>query len=63
MNAEMWKAFGSMRVKALVGLCCTIYTTGVWPEDRMRTVLVHFEIRSQTTRCDEHRTIIPVVHA
>ena len=44
--AEMWKVLGT---ETFVGLCCTIYNTGVWPEDWMRSVLTLIEKKPQTT--------------
>ena len=60
--AEMWETIGTVGVDTFVELCSNIYRTGVWPEDWVESVLIPIEKKSQTTRCEEHRTISLIVH-
>ena len=59
----MWKAIGTVGADTFVELCSNIYRTGVWSEDWLESVLIPIEKKSQTTRCEEHRTISLMVHA
>ena len=61
--AEMWKAIGKVGVDKFVELCSTIYRTEVWLEDWLESVLIPIEKKSQTKRCEKHRTISLTVHA
>ena len=60
--AEMWKTIGTVGVDTFVELCSNIYRTRVWPEDWVESVLIPIEKKSQTTRCEEHRTISLIAH-
>ena len=55
--AEMWKTIGTVGVDTFVELWSNIYRTGVWPEDWLELVLIPIEKKSESTRCEEHRTI------
>ena len=59
----MWKAVGTVGIDTFVELCSTIYRTGVWPEDWLESVVIPIEKKSQTTICEECRTISLVMNA
>ena len=59
----MWRTIGTVGIDAFVELCCTRYKTGVWLDDWLESVLIPLEKKSLTKRCEEHKTISPIVHA
>ena len=61
--AEVWKTIGTVGVDTFVELCSNIYRTGVWPEDWLELVLIPIEKKSESTRCEEHRTISLIAYA
>lgn len=39
----MWKGIDTVGLDTFVGLCNTTYTTGVWPQDWLESVLIPIE--------------------
>jgi hypothetical protein len=61
--AEMLKKFGTKATEILIRLCQDIYTTGIWPEDFLQSVMIPLQKKPNATKCEDYRTISLISHA
>ena len=47
----------------LTRICQDIYTTGVWPEDFLQSIIIPIKKKPNDTACEDHRTINLLTHA
>ena len=47
----------------LTRICQDIYTTGVWPEDFLQSIIIPIKKKPNATACLDHRTISLLTHA
>ncbi len=57
------KPLGEIATGELTKLTNQIYTTGVWPEDHTKAIMIPLEKKKNTNKCEEHRTISLISHA
>ena len=60
---EMIQNLGEKAKAELVKLCQQIYTSGEWPQDFMKTVIIPLQKKPNATDCSDHRTISLISHA
>jgi hypothetical protein len=61
--AEMLKSLDEKAMKELIKICQEIYTSGIWPEDYLQSIMVPIQKKPNATRCEDHRTISLITHA
>jgi hypothetical protein len=61
--AEFLKMLEGEALKELVELCMEIYTTGIWPEDFTKSVMIPIPKKSNAVDCADYRTISLISHA
>ena len=60
--SEFLKVLGERGQKTIADLCNQMYKEGTWPEDFTRCVLIPLEKKTNTVKCEEHRTISLIAH-
>jgi len=60
---KMLKCIGEKAIEELIEICQQIYTTGEWPSDFLQTVMIPLEKKTNTTECQDYRTISLISHA
>src|SRR6266576_1795586 len=60
---EVLKCLDDRGIQEIVKLCNRIYTTGEWPKDFVRTVMIPIPKKQGTRKCEEYRTISLISHA
>ena len=50
-------------MKEIIKICQEIYTSGIWPEDYLHSIMVPIKKKPNATRCEDHRTISLITHA
>ena len=61
--AEMLKSLDEKAMKEIIKICQEIYTSGIWPEDYLHSIMVPIKKKPNATRCEDHRTISLITHA
>src|SRR6218665_3169629 len=61
--AEMLKSLEEGAMTELTRICQDIYTTGVWPEDFLQSIIIPIKKKPNATACEDHRTISLITHA
>ena len=61
--AEMLKSLEEGAMKELIGICQDIYTSGVWPEDFLQSIIIPIKKKPNATACEDHRIISLLTHA
>ena len=63
ITSEMWKALGSFGVEKLTQLFNSIYDTGSFPEDLVKSIFIPLPKKPMATECGDHRLISLMPHA
>src|SRR6218665_3309543 len=59
----MLKSLEEGAMTELTRICQDIYTTGVWPEDFLQSIIIPIKKKPNATACEDHRTISLLTHA
>src|SRR3984885_14147392 len=61
--AEMLKSLDERAMKEIIKICQKIYTSGIWPEDYLQSIMVPIKKKPNASKCEDHRTISLITHA
>jgi len=61
--AEMLKNLGDQGTEELKNICKQIYSTGEWPDDFTKAIMIPLQKKQNATECGDHRTISLISHA
>ena len=50
-------------LKKLVEFCMEVYSTGIWPDDFTKSVMIPIPKKANTVECSEYRMISLISHA
>ena len=63
ITSEMWRSLGSFGVEKLTQLFNSIYDTGQFPEDLVKSIFIPLPKKPMATECGDHRLISLMPHA
>ena len=63
ITSEMWKALGPFGVEKLTLLFNSIYDTGQFPDDLVKSIFLPLPKKAMATECGDHRLISLMPHA
>ena len=63
ITSEMWKALGSFGVDKLTQLFNSIYNSGQFPEDLVKSIFIPLPKKPMANECGDHRLISLMPHA
>ena len=61
--AELLQNLGDKAMREMKDICKEIYSTGIWPEDFLKTVMIPIKKKPLAVDCSDHRTISLIAHA
>ena len=61
--AEFLKMLEGETLKKLVEFCMEVYSTGIWPDDFTKSVMIPIPKKANAVECSDYRTISLISHA